>query len=148
MRGYCPANAMLQNKDWPALADWVTLHIDDPAIITMTTPDDGNPPRSNILASLANFHSFGKDVDHARASTAIVGVFYNEGLINLQVGLARDTALLRSVSCGNFDTCSLLLQFGAGIPLWLICGSATRNVCPGGSTCIVRLGLVMGESGV
>ena len=148
MRGYCPANGMLQNKEWPALADWVTLHIDDPAIITMTSHEDGSPPRSNILTSLDNFRMHGSDGDHARASAAIVGVLYNEGLIHLQVGLARDTALLRSISNGNYDTCSLLLQYGAGIPLWLICGSATRNVCPGGSTCIVRLGLVMGESGV
>ena len=42
------------------------------------------------------------------------------GLINMRLGKDRSTALLKAAACGNIECAALLLEFGAGIPFWLI----------------------------
>jgi hypothetical protein len=118
-------NPALKDHEWHSLARWIRRKQEegDFGAITATTPDENVPPRTNLLGTLANFRPTLDETPTVHMKfcyAAIIKAHYDDGLINMRLGKDRSTALLRAAACGNIEAASLLLEFGAGIPLWLI----------------------------
>ena len=122
------ANAWVKDHEWVSVIRWFERKRsdNDPGAILATTDDDADPERVNLLGTLAAFRpdvGFGRgQTSHAEAAALIIKAFYNAGLINMRLGKHRETALLKAASTGNFEIAALLLEYGAGIPLWLLPG--------------------------
>ena len=122
------ANARVKDHEWVSIVKWIERQReeDNAAAILATSADDADPERVNLLGTLASWRpdqGLGRaKKDHAVASAAIVKAFYNAGMINMRIGKQRETALLKAASTGNIEIAMLLLEFGAGIPLWLLPG--------------------------
>ena len=149
------ANKWLKDHEWVSVIKWIAdkRAEGDPGGITATSEDDDHPmPRVNLLGTLASFRpnaGFGRESkSHQECCCLIIKAFYNEGLINMRLGKDGATALLKAAACGNIEMASLLLEYGAGIPLWLLSGLFIRNLFPRWRACILRLGLRRGGCGV
>jgi hypothetical protein len=122
------ANGWVKDHEWVSVIRWIEgkRSDNDPCAILATSEDDANPERVNLLGTLAAFRpdvGLGRaQKSHAEAAALIIKAFYNAGLINMRLGKHRETALLKAASCGNMEIAVLLLEYGAGIPLWLLPG--------------------------
>ena len=145
-------NRLLKEAEWCSAWNWFTEKDDvDPRAIIATSQDgDSSGPRVNILSSLAQFRCVGAHDDHQALARRVVKRFYEEGLINMRVGKKGSTALLVAAQNGNIEMAALLLEYGAGIPLWLITLWALYpELFPRGRAPIFfRLGLRRGGCGV
>ena len=147
------ANQALKDHEWVSVNNWVARKREegDPAAITATSEDGGQWHRVNLLGTLATFRPVGTgppSQHHQECCCHIIKAFYNGGLINMRLGKDGATALLKAAACGNIEMAALLLEFGAGIPLWLLSGLFIRNLFPRWRACILRLGLRRGGCGV
>ena len=147
------ANKWLKEHEWVSVNRWIQdKRADgDPGGITATSEDDDPLPRVNLLGTLAAFRPVASGPPskaHQECCCHIIKAFYNDGLINMRLGKDGATALLKAAACGNIEMASLLLEFGAGIPLWLLSGLFIRNLFPRWRACILRLGLRRGGCGV
>ena len=122
------ANACCKNHEWVSIVKWIERQREENngAGILATSGDEDDPERVNLLGTLAGWRpdqGLGRaKKEHALASALIVKAFYNAGMINMRIGKQRETALLKAASTGNIEIAMLLLEFGAGIPLWLLPG--------------------------
>ena len=118
------ANDMLKDQEYASVAQWIQRkEVEDPDGITATSEDDHRPPKLNLLGTLASMRpNLGGSTAaaHKEAACLIVKAFYDAGLINMRLGRDGGTAFLKAAACGNMEIAALLLEYGAGIPLWLI----------------------------
>ena len=147
------ANEMVKNHSWVSLLAWLKDAAEhSPGDITSTTGDeDSSGQRINLLATIANCRPVAgasAAAQHRACVILVVKAFYNQGLINMQVGKNRSTPLLIAAACGNIEVAQILLPYGAGIPLWLLSGLFIRNYFPAGGHPFFRLGLRRGGRGV
>ena len=147
------ANKWLRDHEWVSVNRWIQEKRaeGDPGGITATSEDEGQMPRVNLLGTLAAFRPTAAgppSKHHQECCCHIIKAFYNDGLINMRLGKDGATALLKAAACGNIEMAALLLEFGAGIPLWLLSGLFIRNLFPRWRACILRLGLRRGGCGV
>ena len=148
-----PANKWLKDHEYVSVNAWIQekLNDGDSKGITATSEDDDHLPRVNLLGTLAAFRpnaGGGTHKAHQEVSCRIIKAFYDAGLINMRLGKDGATALLKAAACGNIEIAALLLEYGAGIPLWLLSGLFIRNLFPRWRACILRLGLRRGGCGV
>ena len=127
------ANKWLRDHEWVSVNRWIQKKRaeGDPGGITATSEDDGQMPRVNLLGTLAAFRPVaggGAQKAHQEVSCRIIKAFYDAGLINMRLGKDGATALLKAAACGNIEIAALLLEYGAGIPLWLLFGLFIRNL--------------------
>ena len=129
LRQLPPANQWLKFHEWASVTKWIgdKRADNDSGGILATSEDDDHPTeRVNLLGTLAAFRpdvGLGRaQKSHAEAAALIIKAFYNAGLINMRLGRHRETALLKAASIGNLEIAALLLEYGAGIPLWLLPG--------------------------
>ena len=119
------ANKMLQDQMWVSVIKWIQdmEGFGRADAITATSPDQCQQPRTNLLCTLAQHRpnvGGGVIIEHQAAAATIVRKFHDAGLINMRIGKNHETALLRAASVGNMEVAWLLLEYGAGIPLWLL----------------------------
>ena len=146
-------NGWLKDHEWRSVLNWMDKKLaeDDPNGITATSEDDDPLSRVNLLGTLAAFRPNAGGTNHLahqEVACRIIKAFYDAGLINMRLGKDGATALLKAAACGNIEIAALLLEYGAGIPLWLLSGLFIRNLFPRGRACILRLGLRRGGCGV
>ena len=118
-------NVYLKELAYDSLKRWLMNKLaDDPGAITATSPDDdANMPRLNLLSTLAMFrpnYGGGNALIHKEVACMIIKLFYEAGLINMRLSRNRTTAFIMACAAGNIEIAELLLEYGAGIPLWLI----------------------------
>ena len=147
------ANKLLKEHEWASVLNWLReKREEDAGGITATSKDDDpDGPRQNLLCTAAQFRPLGQgkpSAEHQASVLHIVRSFYAAGLINMRIGKHRETALLRAAGVGNLEVGALLLEYGAGIPLWLLSGLFIRNYFPAGGHPFFRLGLRRGGCGV
>ena len=128
------ANRYVKDAEWHSVERWLQdKEENDPNGITATSSDeDSSGGRVNLLGTLAQFRPVAAHEAHQQAAGRIVRAFYGAGLINMRIGRDRGTAILTTASCGNIEVAALLLEYGAGIPLWLLSGLFIRNYFPAG----------------